>query len=69
MSSPLTSLSREILRDDTTRSLAAKAIKERVDWTFGYSKYDVEEISGELRDRLHSMEYLGVAVWAILESV
>ena len=68
MSSPLTSLSREILRDDTTRSLAAKAIKERVDWTFGYSKYDVEEISGELRDRLHCMEYLGVAVWAILES-
>jgi hypothetical protein len=31
--------------------LAARAIKERVDWIYGYSKYDVEEISAELPDR------------------
>jgi hypothetical protein len=51
MSSPLASLSKEILSNDAARSLAARAIKERVDWIYGYSKYDVEEISAELPDR------------------
>lgn len=64
----MASLTKEILSSDRMRELAARAIKERVDWIYGYSKYDTEEISSELRDRLHSMEYLGVAVSAILGS-
>lgn len=67
-SSPLAKLTKGIIGDGAARDLAVRAITDRVDWIFGYAKYDPEEIAGELRYRLHCMEYLGVAVQAIVES-
>lgn len=56
-----------ICGDDSLREMAASAVKDEVDYIYGYSKYTLEEIDWELELRLYSMTYLAKAIVRILK--
>jgi hypothetical protein len=57
-------LAKTISSDSHLRAIAVGAPKREVDRIYGYSKYERDEVSYEIRERLYNLGYLGASVAA-----
>ncbi|MGI0090584.1 MAG: hypothetical protein ACREBS_02645 [Nitrososphaerales archaeon] len=60
-------VARQIASNPSLSKIASLAVKDEVDYIYGYKKYSLDEIASELEERLYNPTYLGRAVIAILQ--
>lgn len=63
----LVRIAHQIVSDPVLAKMASIAVRDEVDFIFGYKKYPLEEIAAELEERLYNPTYLGCSINAILE--